>query len=95
MHLINPSATRQFLSARLEDDGASPGEVETGGTLAQRRGEPNKPLQTMTVMLAASLTFCRQGSLNQTTNQTLNVVLAVGMTSVKRVFRCDCSIQTA
>ena len=29
MHLINPSATRQFLSARLEDEGASPREIET------------------------------------------------------------------
>ena len=29
MHLINPSATRQFLSARLEDESVSPGEVET------------------------------------------------------------------
>ena len=29
MHLINPSATRQFLSARLEDEGVSPGEIET------------------------------------------------------------------
>ena len=29
MHLINPSATRQFLSARLEDESVSPGEIET------------------------------------------------------------------
>ena len=29
MHLINPSARRQFLSARLEDESVSPGEVET------------------------------------------------------------------
>ncbi len=29
MHLINPSATRQFLSARLEDESVSPDEIET------------------------------------------------------------------
>ena len=52
MHLINPSATRQFLSARLEDESVSPGEVETAErwlNVAVRsdhtaRGMPNSSL---------------------------------------------------